>query len=101
MAEVAFSFELSSLNPNARDFIPQSFKDVEDFSAEWWYLIQTSPSFREFWTREHGESEEQPLEFDEDLADEFLDHEFLPEEEELAYDGVQEPYLALTTEVAH
>ncbi|KAH7283385.1 hypothetical protein KP509_34G004400 [Ceratopteris richardii] len=25
--------------------------DVEDFSPEWWNLVQTSPEFCEFWVR--------------------------------------------------
>lgn len=51
----------SSLNPNAPLFIPSSAQmmhpddevmpewDVEDFSPEWWNLVQTSPEFCEFW----------------------------------------------------
>jgi hypothetical protein len=70
----------SSLNPNAPDFIPQSYKAVEDFSSEWWYLIQTSPSFREFWTREHSGL---IIPEHQELPDELSEEEFLPEEEEL------------------
>ncbi|MCO5578079.1 hypothetical protein L7F22_031917 [Adiantum nelumboides] len=61
----------SSLNPNAALFVPSSAQfitidddsedsfevvmpewDVEDFSPEWWNLVQTSPEFCEFWI--HG-----------------------------------------------
>lgn len=53
---------VSSLNPNAPLFIPSFFQeqaevktewDVEDFSPEWWNLVQTSPEFCEFWMREY------------------------------------------------
>nr|ABK25338.1 unknown [Picea sitchensis] len=42
----------SSLNPNAPLFIPAAFHQVEDFSPEWWNLVQSSPWFRDYWLRE-------------------------------------------------
>lgn len=91
MATLA-AFPESSLNPNAPDFFPESFKCVEDFSAEWWYLIQASPSFREFWTRENGELEQftQDDFEDDDEVDEEVDEE-LPEED-VVYESVLEQY---------
>ncbi|MCL7027680.1 hypothetical protein MKW94_030117, partial [Papaver nudicaule] len=42
----------SSLNPNAPLFIPRAYQAVEDYSDEWWELIQSSPWFRDYWLRE-------------------------------------------------
>ncbi|ERM95578.1 hypothetical protein AMTRI_Chr08g207660 [Amborella trichopoda] len=42
----------SSLNPNAPLFVPWAFRLVEDFSDEWWALVQSSPWFRDYWLRE-------------------------------------------------
>lgn len=39
----------SALNPNAPVFIPASMRHVEDFSPEWWNLVTTSTSFRDYW----------------------------------------------------
>eukprot|EP00249_Psilotum_nudum_P009537 c21999_g1_i1 orf=620-1114(-) len=43
---------VSTLNPNAPLFLPALFLATEDFSPEWWRLVQTAPSFREFWLNE-------------------------------------------------
>ncbi|XP_076884013.1 protein EARLY RESPONSIVE TO DEHYDRATION 15-like isoform X2 [Bidens hawaiensis] len=42
----------SSLNPNAPMFVPAAYRNVEDFSDQWWSLVQSSPSFRDYWLRE-------------------------------------------------
>ncbi|KAL5732938.1 hypothetical protein ACOSP7_032283 [Xanthoceras sorbifolium] len=42
----------SSLNPNAPMFIPFAYRTVEDFSDQWWALIQSSPWFRDYWLQE-------------------------------------------------
>jgi len=42
----------SDLNPDAPLFIPAAFQQVEDFSPEWWNLVQSSPWFRDYWLRE-------------------------------------------------
>jgi len=42
----------SGLNPDAPLFIPAAFQEVEDFSPEWWNLVQSSPWFRDYWLRE-------------------------------------------------
>jgi len=42
----------SSLNPNAPMFVPLAYRTVEDFSDEWWNLVQSSPWFRDYWLRE-------------------------------------------------
>lgn len=47
----------STLNPNAPLFIPASFRQVEDFSPEWWFLVKTSLWFRDHWINEHQDQE--------------------------------------------
>ncbi|GAB4832013.1 hypothetical protein Ancab_006030 [Ancistrocladus abbreviatus] len=42
----------SSLNPYAPIFVPMAYRAVEDFSDEWWDLVHSSPSFRDYWLRE-------------------------------------------------
>lgn len=37
----------SALNPNALMFKPLAYRNVEDFSDQWWSLVESSPSFRE------------------------------------------------------
>ncbi|KAH9309537.1 hypothetical protein KI387_037448, partial [Taxus chinensis] len=46
----------STLNPNAPLFIPLAYQQVEDFSTEWWKLVQSSPWFRDYWIRERYET---------------------------------------------
>ncbi|KAL6530516.1 hypothetical protein OROMI_028405 [Orobanche minor] len=43
----------SSLNPNAPLFVPAAMRLVEDFSPEWWDLVTTSTSFRDYWISQH------------------------------------------------
>ena len=43
----------SSLNPNAPLFIPAAYRQVEDYSPEWWELVQTTAWFRDHWFRQH------------------------------------------------
>ncbi|KAM0948055.1 putative PAM2-containing protein CID1/CID2 [Dioscorea sansibarensis] len=42
----------STLNPNAEPFVPAVYRSVEDFSDEWWALVQSTPWFRDYWLRE-------------------------------------------------
>lgn len=42
----------SALNPNAPLFVPSAYRSVEDFSDQWWDLVHSSPSFRDYWLRE-------------------------------------------------
>ncbi|KAG6418565.1 hypothetical protein SASPL_120769 [Salvia splendens] len=42
----------SVLNPKAPIFVPSAYRAVEDFSDEWWDLVQSSPWFRDYWLRE-------------------------------------------------
>ncbi|KAF8395754.1 hypothetical protein HHK36_019705 [Tetracentron sinense] len=47
----------SALNPDAPLFIPAAFRQVEDFSQEWWELVKTSKWFHEYWLNQHQEEE--------------------------------------------
>ncbi|KAJ7959581.1 protein EARLY RESPONSIVE TO DEHYDRATION 15-like [Quillaja saponaria] len=42
----------SDLNPNAPLFVPQAYRTVEDFSDQWWVLVQSTPWFREYWLQD-------------------------------------------------
>lgn len=42
----------SALNPNAPLFMPFAYRVVEDFSDQWWALVQSSPWFRDYWLEE-------------------------------------------------
>ncbi|KAH9550909.1 hypothetical protein CY35_10G096900 [Sphagnum magellanicum] len=75
---------VSTLNPNAPLFVPAAYLAAEDFSPEWWRLIQTSSDFEEYWMKEHlatyDEDEFMTEELD-GLADLEDDDEFLDFEE--------------------
>ncbi|KAL5743818.1 hypothetical protein ACOSP7_026680 [Xanthoceras sorbifolium] len=43
----------STLNPDAPLFIPAAFRQVEDFSPEWWQLITTSTWYPDYWLSQH------------------------------------------------
>ncbi|XP_076928558.1 protein EARLY RESPONSIVE TO DEHYDRATION 15-like [Bidens hawaiensis] len=71
----------SSLNPNAPMFVPAAYRNVEDFSDQWWTLVQSSPSFRNYWLREC---------FSESLFDVSDDYDldsFIPDEDLIGSDG--------------
>lgn len=72
----------STLNPNAPLFIPNVYRQVEDFSPEWWELVKTSTWFGDFWSSQHPEGS-----FDGSAGadDDFTD--FLPEDLDV---GVEE-----------
>nr|AAZ20289.1 unknown [Arachis hypogaea] len=38
-----------TLNPNAPLYIPAAFRQVEDFSPEWWQLVTTLTWYHEYW----------------------------------------------------
>ncbi|KAK1365073.1 PAM2 domain-containing protein [Heracleum sosnowskyi] len=42
----------STLNPNAPMFVPSAYRVVEDFSDQWWSLVESSPWFRDYWLAE-------------------------------------------------
>ncbi|KAK9289954.1 hypothetical protein L1049_008116 [Liquidambar formosana] len=47
----------STLNPNAPLFIPAAFRQVEDFSPEWWNLVTTSTWFHDYWLSQHQDED--------------------------------------------
>ncbi|PWZ41147.1 Protein EARLY RESPONSIVE TO DEHYDRATION 15 [Zea mays] len=47
----------SSLNPNAPLFIPAAYRQVEEFSPEWYELVNTTAWFRDHWFRQHQHHE--------------------------------------------
>ncbi|KAF8670388.1 hypothetical protein HU200_050691 [Digitaria exilis] len=49
----AMAMASSSLNPNAPLFIPAAYRQVEDYSPEWWELVKTTAWFRDHWFRQH------------------------------------------------
>ncbi|KAL6523266.1 hypothetical protein OROGR_016869 [Orobanche gracilis] len=51
MALVSATWSL--LNSNAPLFVPAAMRRVEDFSPEWWDLVTTSASFRDYWISQH------------------------------------------------
>jgi len=81
---------VSALNPNAPLFVPASaYRVVEDFSAEWWSLVQTCPAFREQWVQQRLPVLEEQEMFEADLEeiadlDEFLEYQDELEEMEAA-----------------
>ncbi|KAJ7949284.1 Protein early responsive to dehydration 15-like [Quillaja saponaria] len=47
----------STLNPNAPLFIPTAFRQVEDFSPQWWELVKSSAWFRDYWLSQNQEDD--------------------------------------------
>ncbi|CAI0415595.1 unnamed protein product [Linum tenue] len=77
----------SSLNPNAPLFVPMAYQAVEDFSDQWWSLIQSSTWFRDYWLQERYQDPQsdfflpEDLDFFDDGAD-FLSGKDVEEKEE-------------------
>ena len=55
----------STLNPNAPLFVPLAYRTVEDFSDQWWALVESSPWFRDYWLEECFQDPESDLDFNE------------------------------------
>ncbi|KAM5577998.1 hypothetical protein ABKV19_008358 [Rosa sericea] len=47
----------STLNPNAPLFVPAAFRQVEDFSPEWWQLVTTSTWYHEYWLSQNQDED--------------------------------------------
>ncbi|CAL5201537.1 unnamed protein product [Lathyrus oleraceus] len=47
----------SALNPNAPLFIPAAFRQVEDFSPQWWELVKSSAWFHDYWLSQNEEED--------------------------------------------
>ncbi|OAY53454.1 protein EARLY RESPONSIVE TO DEHYDRATION 15 [Manihot esculenta] len=71
----------STLNPNAPLFIPAVYRQVEDFSPEWWELVKTSTWFRDFWLSQHPEGS-----FDGGASDDDDVVDLLPEKLDVGFD---------------
>ena len=54
----------SSLNPDAPLFVPAAFRQVEDFSPQWWDLVKSTAWFRDHWFHQHQQLD--------DMADSLL-----------------------------
>ncbi|KAF8036843.1 hypothetical protein BT93_C2535 [Corymbia citriodora subsp. variegata] len=85
----------STLNPNAPLFVPMAYRTVEDFSDEWWALVQTSPWFRDYWLQERFcDPQDEPLSSaaadDDDLDLPDLDSLFDDYDQALADQGKEE-----------
>ncbi|KAE8661674.1 hypothetical protein F3Y22_tig00113725pilonHSYRG01781 [Hibiscus syriacus] len=89
----------STLNPNAPMFVPLVYRTVEDFSDQWWALVQSSPCFREYWLQErfhdplNGEINDDDLVFPDDLEAMFGEYDDVfvdPSHEEKEEDGERE-----------
>ncbi|MFQ6647941.1 hypothetical protein Gotur_020982 [Gossypium turneri] len=68
----------STLNPNAPLFVPLAYRTVEDFSDEWWALVQSSPCFRDYWLQERfhdPQNDDADLLFPDDLDAVFDDYD--------------------------
>ncbi|KAI4306512.1 hypothetical protein L6164_029783 [Bauhinia variegata] len=81
MEVISSSRSSSSLNPNAPVFVPLAYRTVEDFSEEWWYLVHSSPWFRDYWLRERFQD---PVD-DSPFSD--FDDATLPDEDDLFDDA--------------
>ncbi|CAH9062589.1 unnamed protein product [Cuscuta europaea] len=54
----------SGLNPNAPLFVPASVRQLEDFSPEWWNLMNSSTWFHDYWL-----SQQEGAEYDNNYND--------------------------------
>ncbi|XP_059434837.1 protein EARLY RESPONSIVE TO DEHYDRATION 15-like isoform X1 [Corylus avellana] len=70
--------ERSTLNPNAPLFIPAAFRQVEDFSPEWWELVKTSTWFRDYWLSQYEDEDFEGNADDDFEADDYIAN-MLPE----------------------
>ncbi|KAJ8900404.1 hypothetical protein K2173_025044 [Erythroxylum novogranatense] len=75
----------STLNPYAPLFVPAVYRQVEDFSPEWWELVKTSTWFRDFWLSQHPEGS-----FEDDVMDS------LPDSFDLEVDDAQFEEMMMT-----
>ncbi|EER99855.1 protein EARLY RESPONSIVE TO DEHYDRATION 15 [Sorghum bicolor] len=92
----------SSLNPNAPLFIPAAYRQVEDFSPEWWELVKTTAWFRDHWFRQHQLHEAAyDAAFAADAADDFDVAALLPDDSVDLLDMVDTDDLFYAPDVHH
>ncbi|GMI84660.1 CTC-Interacting Domain 1, LIGHT STRESS-REGULATED 1, LIGHT STRESS RESPONSE DEFICIENT 1 [Hibiscus trionum] len=48
---------MSTLNPNAPLFVPAVYRQVEDFSPEWWQLVTTTAWYQDYWISQHQDED--------------------------------------------
>ena len=91
----------SSLNPDAPLFVPAAFRQVEDFSPQWWDLVKSTAWFRDHWFHQHQQLD--------DMADSLLAFEvdddvaaLLPDafDDDLFYDQQQQQHSPVVVEAA-
>lgn len=64
---LAIRMASSTLNPNAPMFVPSEYREVEDFSEQWWDLVHSSPWFRHYWLHECFSDPQTDLNFNTDF----------------------------------
>ena len=77
-------------------FIPFAYRTVEDFSDQWWALIQSSPWFRDYWLQERY-FDSQFDDFSLADLDHLLDDEYNSQEEEEDEDGFSKELVSMGT----
>lgn len=90
----------STLNPDAPIFVPLAYRAVEDFSHQWWDLVQSSPWFRDYWLQECFD-DDNDLPFDppfSDIYDPALpDFDFLFDDNDVSAVTNDDNYYSATT----
>ncbi|WOK95848.1 hypothetical protein Cni_G04555 [Canna indica] len=76
----------SGLNPDAEPYVPAAHRAVDDFSPEWWALVQSSPWFAAYWMRECFQEadldDDDDLELPDDISDALFSFHDAPHREE-------------------
>ncbi|KAJ3676478.1 hypothetical protein LUZ60_003890 [Juncus effusus] len=75
--EVISGRRSSELNPFAEPFVPVAYRAVEDYSPEWWQLVESCSWFRDYWLKECFLDPELNDDYESDLPDD-LDSFFFP-----------------------
>lgn len=66
-------------------FVPLAYRTVEDFSTEWWSLVQSSPWFQDYWLQERFQDPQNDP-FSPDINDPAL-----PDDVDALFDDVHYP----------
>lgn len=82
----------STLNPNAPIFVPLAYREVEDFSDQWWDLVHSSPWFRHYWLQEYStESHHTPDPQVDDHIYKFYNADDFPQDSGAVIDNTSNP----------